>query len=289
MAGYTLAPRTLDTAGAVKENAARIMSLREESRKPRPAPSKPLKTATVSPPIQAPQPPQKFPEPTVAVFGSVALEILIIINALAAQFGVNRAEILEAVGDNSASAARRFSAALCVRRFGIMRQDVCAAFGIVDENLIEGLRVLDPILALHQISKFSPLPVVAELIHREWLNISTRGVSYQIGDIQSEICRAFNISRQDMISSRRTWDLVRPRQLAEALSKHLTLRSLPEIGRRFGHRDHTTVLHSCRRMQPAIALAANELPPGSPISAWVEVAIKHARALGLTEISAPRG
>ncbi len=70
----------------------------------------------------------------------------------------------------------------------------------------------------------------------------------RIEDIQRVTCRHFKIKRLDMLSDRRTKNLVRPRQVAMFLSKEITLRSLPEIGRRFGGRDHTTVLHAIRKM-----------------------------------------
>ena len=57
------------------------------------------------------------------------------------------------------------------------------------------------------------------------------------------------MSRGDLLSSRRTANVVRPRQVAMYLAKTLTLRSLPEIGRRFGGRDHTTVLHAVRKIE----------------------------------------
>ncbi len=57
------------------------------------------------------------------------------------------------------------------------------------------------------------------------------------------------MSRADILSSRRTATVVRPRQIAMYLAKSLTLRSLPEIGRRFGGRDHTTVLHAVRKIE----------------------------------------
>jgi chromosomal replication initiator protein len=63
------------------------------------------------------------------------------------------------------------------------------------------------------------------------------------------------VSRADLLSSRRTANVVRPRQVAMYLAKILTLRSLPEIGRRFGGRDHTTVLHAVRKIE---TLAGND-------------------------------
>ncbi len=71
----------------------------------------------------------------------------------------------------------------------------------------------------------------------------------KIDDIQKLVANHYNISRADILSSRRTANVVRPRQIAMYLSKVLTLRSLPEIGRRFGGRDHTTVLHAVRKIE----------------------------------------
>ncbi|HEY8065467.1 MAG TPA: chromosomal replication initiator protein DnaA [Methylosinus sp.] len=71
----------------------------------------------------------------------------------------------------------------------------------------------------------------------------------KIDDIQKLVASHYNISRADILSSRRTANVVRPRQIAMYLSKVLTLRSLPEIGRRFGGRDHTTVLHAVRKVE----------------------------------------
>ena len=70
----------------------------------------------------------------------------------------------------------------------------------------------------------------------------------KIEDIQKLVASHFNVSRADILSSRRTATVVRPRQIAMYLSKLLTPRSLPEIGRRFGGRDHTTVLHAVRKI-----------------------------------------
>jgi chromosomal replication initiator protein len=77
----------------------------------------------------------------------------------------------------------------------------------------------------------------------------------RIEDIQRLVANHFNVSKADILSSRRTTTVVRPRQIAMYLSKALTPRSLPEIGRRFGGRDHTTVLHAVRKIEE---LASND-------------------------------
>ncbi len=71
----------------------------------------------------------------------------------------------------------------------------------------------------------------------------------RIEDIQRAVSRHYNVSRTELLSNRRTRTIVRPRQIAMYLAKTLTPRSLPEIGRRFGGRDHTTVLHAVRKIE----------------------------------------
>jgi chromosomal replication initiator protein len=74
----------------------------------------------------------------------------------------------------------------------------------------------------------------------------------RIEDIQKLVATRYNVSKADILSERRTAAVVKPRQIAMYLSKTLTLRSLPEIGRRFGGRDHTTVLHAVRKIEKAL-------------------------------------
>lgn len=75
----------------------------------------------------------------------------------------------------------------------------------------------------------------------------------KIEDIQRVVSQHYGVSRQDLVSARRTRTIVQPRQIAMYLSKTLTPRSLPEIGRRFGNRDHTTVLHAVRKVDGMLA------------------------------------
>tara|TARA_Y100000766_G_scaffold264516_1_gene257384 strand:+ start:63 stop:1412 length:1350 start_codon:yes stop_codon:yes gene_type:complete len=70
-----------------------------------------------------------------------------------------------------------------------------------------------------------------------------------IEEIQKRVAEHFNIRLSEMYSSRRARAVARPRQIAMYLSKQLTARSLPEIGRKFGGRDHTTVMHAVRKVE----------------------------------------
>ena len=70
-----------------------------------------------------------------------------------------------------------------------------------------------------------------------------------IEEIQRKVAEHFNIRLSDMVGPKRVRTIARPRQIAMYLAKQLTLRSLPEIGRRFGGRDHTTIIHGVRRIE----------------------------------------
>ena len=70
-----------------------------------------------------------------------------------------------------------------------------------------------------------------------------------IGIILDTVCKYYDIKKIDVLSQRRTRTIVRPRQIIMYLAKTVTLKSLPEIGRRLGDRDHTTVLHGVRQIE----------------------------------------
>jgi chromosomal replication initiator protein len=106
-------------------------------------------------------------------------------------------------------------------------------------------------------SKLTGQPITVEMAEREMRDLirPAEPKRVRIEDIQRIVARQYNVSRADLLSSRRTANVVRPRQVAMYLAKVLTLRSLPEIGRRFGGRDHTTVLHAVRKIE---SLAGND-------------------------------
>ena len=85
-----------------------------------------------------------------------------------------------------------------------------------------------------------------QLALRDLLLIQDKQIT--IGNIQKIVAEYYNIRTADLLSKRRSRSVARPRQIAMALAKDLTNHSLPEIGDAFGGRDHTTVLHACRKI-----------------------------------------
>jgi chromosomal replication initiator protein len=96
---------------------------------------------------------------------------------------------------------------------------------------------------------YNKVPNLSEVkvVLKDLLNVSENLVTIDL--IQSTVCKFFKISKNEMLSSRRSRYLVRPRQTAIYLTKILTSKSLPEIGREFSNRDHTTIIHSVKTIE----------------------------------------
>ena len=120
-------------------------------------------------------------------------------------------------------------------------------------------------------SEFLGTPITLETV-QETLSDSryTTGQRLTVDRIQKAVCEEFRVTLTDMTSKRRARVIARPRQVAMYLSKKLTKRSLPDIGRRFGGRDHTTVMHAVKRIE---SLRADDAAFNAQIEA-VETALK---------------
>jgi chromosomal replication initiator protein len=95
----------------------------------------------------------------------------------------------------------------------------------------------------------------AEELLQDLLRASERRVT--IEDIQRRVAEHYNLRIADILSPRRARPVARPRQIAMYLAKALTQHSLPEIGRKFGGRDHTTIIHGVRKIEELMARDAN--------------------------------
>ena len=107
---------------------------------------------------------------------------------------------------------------------------------------------LNRLLAHNQLTSRAITLEMAETAVRDLVR-SSEPKRVRVDDILRIVAKHYNVTRADILSQRRTANVVKPRQIAMYLAKMLTLRSLPEIGRRFGGRDHTTVLHAVRKIE----------------------------------------
>ena len=121
----------------------------------------------------------------------------------------------------------------------------------ISREIVNSVREL--VGALNRVVSFSRIynknPNLSEtkIILKDLLNLYENKVTIDL--IQTLVCKFFKISKNEMLSSRRSRYLVRPRQTAIYLTKVLTSKSLPEIGREFSNRDHTTIIHSVRTIE----------------------------------------
>lgn len=125
--------------------------------------------------------------------------------------------------------------------------DESVAFFIA-KNINSNIRELEGALKrIEAYAKFHKQPFsieVAKLALKDILLIQNKAIS--IDDIQKTVAEYYRIKVADLLSKRRVRNLAQPRQIAMCLSRELTTLSLPEIGERFGGKDHSTVIHACK-------------------------------------------
>ena len=117
----------------------------------------------------------------------------------------------------------------------------------ITTNVRELVGAINRIVSFSRIYNKSPNLAETKIILKDLLNLTENNVT--IDAIQTIVCKFFKISKNEMLSSRRSRYLVRPRQTAIYLTKILTTKSLPEIGREFSNRDHTTIIHSVKTIE----------------------------------------
>ena len=117
----------------------------------------------------------------------------------------------------------------------------------ITSNVRELVGAINRVISFSRIYNKQPSLSETKIILKDLLNLSENNVT--IEKIQTIVCKFFKISKNEMLSSRRSRYLVRPRQVAIYLTKILTTKSLPEIGREFSNRDHTTVIHSVKTIE----------------------------------------
>ena len=117
----------------------------------------------------------------------------------------------------------------------------------ITTSVREIVGAVNRIVSFSRIYKKIPNLSETKVVLKDLLNLTENPVT--IDFIQTVVCKFFKISKNEMLSSRRSRYLVRPRQTAIYLTKLLTSKSLPEIGREFSNRDHTTIIHSVKTIE----------------------------------------
>ena len=117
----------------------------------------------------------------------------------------------------------------------------------ISMSVRELVGAVNRIVSFSRIYKKIPNLSEVKVVLKDLLNLGENKVTIDL--IQTIVCKFFKISKNEMLSSRRSRYLVRPRQTAIYLTKILTSKSLPEIGREFSNRDHTTIIHSVKTIE----------------------------------------
>ena len=120
----------------------------------------------------------------------------------------------------------------------------------ISSSIREMVGGLNRILAFSKINKKIPTIYQCKNILKDFIILNNNQVNVE--SIQNVVAAHFNLNIQEMLSPRRSRSLARPRQIAMYLSKQHTTNSLPDIGRKFSNRDHTTVIHAVRKIDELI-------------------------------------
>jgi chromosomal replication initiator protein len=132
---------------------------------------------------------------------------------------------------------------------------------VLADDVLERIADINEATPRDVIGVFTKLATYADLTKKlVTLDVAEEAIGSRIAagktsieDIQRKTAEFYKLEVKDFLSAQRARRIARPRQVAMYLSRQLTSRSLPEIGRRFGKRDHTTVLHACRRIEELCA------------------------------------
>ena len=120
----------------------------------------------------------------------------------------------------------------------------------VTSSIRELVGALNRILAFSKINTKSPTIYECKKILKDFINSNHKSINVE--SIQNLVASYFNLNLQEMLSPRRSRVLARPRQIAMYLAKQHTSNSLPDIGRKFSNRDHTTVIHAVKKIDELI-------------------------------------
>ena len=120
----------------------------------------------------------------------------------------------------------------------------------ITSSIREMVGALNRILAFSKINTKSPSIYECKRILKDFINSNNKLVSVE--SIQNLVASYFNLNIQELLSPRRSRSLARPRQIAMYLAKQYTTNSLPDIGRKFSNRDHTTVIHAVKKINELI-------------------------------------
>ena len=120
----------------------------------------------------------------------------------------------------------------------------------ITSSIREMIGALNRVLAFSKINTKSPNIYECKKILKDFVSYNSKSINVE--SIQNIVAIHYNLNIQEMLSSRRSRSLARPRQIAMYLAKQHTTNSLPEIGRKFSNRDHTTVIHAVKKIEELI-------------------------------------
>ncbi|MDQ2079505.1 helix-turn-helix domain-containing protein [Xanthobacteraceae bacterium Astr-EGSB] len=222
-----------------------------------------------APALQAtPEPePELEPEPIDPLPPGLPQPYRYVVMAVAAALDMAPMSVLGGVAPEDCR-GRSIAAAVTAHRFDLPPDSIAEQLGVGRGFVAESLRTFEIVISRAAVSaKWSDLGAVVAACAMAWPLADVRpAVTVRV--VKQVFADTFGVTVREIESVRRTKGLVAVRHMAMAVSKHLTSNSLPEIGHRFGGRDHTTVLHACRKCAALVEQVGAELPDTATVMDW---------------------
>lgn len=192
-----------------------------------------------------------------------------IIEAVCDVAGCSQETLFGEFGSEFVTSARKVALGLVSLRIGEADEIVAGHFGVLAASVAEAAERVRSIMIAFAIPLAAPARAIARVVLDNFSGPPPLGERVTIGAVKRAVCAEFGMSQLEIESDRRSHDVVIPRMIAMALAKRLTGRSLPIIGQHFGGRDHTTVIHAIRKMQPHMARAAVMVGEHAAVGEWI--------------------
>lgn len=176
----------------------------------------------------------------------VATPQITILDEVAAFFNLTPSVVRTSIGNPIAIQARKIAVILLIHRSGMNKEDAAKEMDLPLDSVEYCLHDARRMFNLAMIPRTAPIKEVIEYLSGQ---VALEAAKPTLLQIRLAVSEAFSVRASDLKSARRTWDIVRPRQVCFCLMKNLGLQSLPAIGRFMGGKDHTTVMHGVRKYQ----------------------------------------
>lgn len=256
MPAITTRAAELSTAAEVFENARNVRARMRSLRAPQPVrPPEALR------PDPAPVP-RVAPPPVPSLVDQI-------IDTVCTALGATREALFCDVGSDQLATGRKVALGFVAMRVGTPADVLASHFAVLPAVVRDATRRVRNVLVEFALPFGAPLDKLVRVLLDNVDGVELSAPRVTVGTIKRAVCEEYGLTQLEIESDTRARAVVIPRMIGMALARRFSGRSLPFIGAHFGDRDHTTVLHACRRARPHVEMALATLPEGASLIEFI--------------------